>query len=205
MRLAHQTLGTTAIFLALTAAVTPACKGRKDTAPTPADATKLIVVKAVWGDLTDAETADVTKTVAGMVKENALRVNAVAQILGDPAKVKFKQLRVDWSKGGVLAKKRVLEGETLSIGADEKPVPVRLVVGKAAYGNFTSGKTADVTNMVADMVKDNTLDVTPTNALFGDPAPGQAKELRVDYTFDGVAKSKSAAEKQPLSISGAGP
>jgi hypothetical protein len=204
MRLAHQTLGATAIFLALTAAVTPACKGRKAAELPSADANKLIVVKALWGDLLDDQTSDVTKIVAGMVKDNALRVNAVAQVLGDPAKVKLKQLRVDWSRGGVPGRKRVLEGETLTIGADEKPVPVRLVVRKAVYGNFTSGKTTDVTKQVADMVKDNALGVTPTNALFGDPAQGQTKELRLDYTFDGVAKSKSTAERQPLIISDSG-
>jgi hypothetical protein len=204
MRLGSQIPRSIAIFLTITAVVVPACKGKKTATPPTADANKLVIVKAMWGDLRDAEMADVTKTIAGMVKDNALRVEAVAQVLGDPAKIKFKQLRVDWSKDGVLAKKRVLEGETLSIHADEKPIPIRLVVVKASYGNIASGKTSDVTQMVADMVKDNTLSMTPTNAVFGDPADGQAKSLRVDYTFDGIAKSKSADEHQPISISETG-
>lgn len=204
MRLAHQTLGTMAAVLTIAAAVASGCKDKKIAAPPSVDANKLVIVKAEWGALQSSEMADVTKVLAGMVKDNALRVEAVAEILGDPAKTKLKQLHVEWSKGGVQARKRILEGGTLLIGADEKPIPARLVVRKAVYGNFTSGKTTDVTKMVEDMAETNFLKVTPTNATFGDPAEGQVKQLRLDYTFDGVAKSKITDENQPLVISETG-
>jgi hypothetical protein len=40
--------------------------------------------------------------------------------------------------------------------------------------------------------------------LFGDPAAGQPKQLRVDYTFDVVARSKAANENESLIISADG-
>jgi hypothetical protein len=201
MRLAHRLLGSTVVLLTIAGTLALGCKGKK--APAPED-NKLVIVKAVWGDMRDEQTADVTKTVAGLVKGNALTLVASARILGDPADFKLKHLRVEWSKGGMVAKKHANENETLTILANEKPAPIRLVVRKATYGNLASERNIDVTSRVSDLIKDNTLSVTPTNALFGDPAKVEAKQLRVDYTFDGVAKSKIAEESHPLTISATG-
>jgi hypothetical protein len=204
MRLARRLLGSAVVFLTISGALALGCKGKKAPELSSAEASKLVIVKAVWGDMQDEHMVDVTKIVAGLVKNNALQVAATARVLGDPADFKLKHLRVEWSKGGIVAKKHARENETLTIAADEKPVPIRLVVRKASYGDVASGETRDVTMNVADLVKDNTLSITPGNALFGDPAKGQSKQLSVDYTFDGVAKSKTAYEGQPLTISATG-
>jgi len=185
--------------LALTGAFTFACKAKR-----PAeDPNKLVILKATWGAMDDSAIADVTQKVAGMVQGNALEVEAVSRVLGDPASFKLKELRVEYTKGGVFAKKRAAENEFLRIPLQERPVPIRLVIRKALYGNFESGQTIDVTKRVADMVVNNNLTVTPTNALFGDPAAFKAKELHVDYTVDGVAKSKVAKEDETLTASAA--
>jgi hypothetical protein len=193
----HRTLalGSTIVLLTMAGAFAPGCKAKK-----AVDDNKLVIVKAAWGDLRNEQTADVTPIVAGMVKDNALSVEASAGVLGEPANLKVKHLRVEWSKGGVVAKRRVMERETLTIRADEKPMPTRLVVRKAIYGNVATGKTADVTKIVAEMVSDNTLSVTPSNGLFGDPASFQTKHLHLDYTLDGVAKSKVAGENEQLRL-----
>jgi hypothetical protein len=181
--------------LAVAGLVAPACKK----SPGPED-NKLVIVKAIWGDMRNEQTADVTKIVAGQVKNNALSITANPGLLGDPAAMKFKQLRVEWSKGGILARKRASEGEALTIRADEKPANNRLVVRKAVYGNFASGKTIDVTTSVSQMVVDNALSVTPNNGIFGDPAELQFKQLRVDYAYDGAAQTKTVDELQTLKI-----
>jgi hypothetical protein len=204
MRLAHRLLVSTVALLTISGAFALGCKGKKAPELSSAEANKLVIVKAIWGDMADEHMVDVTKIVAGLVKNNALQVVATARVLGDPADFKLKHLRVEWSKGGIVAKKHARENETLTIAADEKPVPIRLVVRKAIYGNVGSSENRDVTMNVADLVKDNTLSITPGNALFGDPAKGQSKQLSVDYTFDGVAKSKAAYEGQPLTISAMG-
>lgn len=48
----------------------------------------------------------------------------------------------------------------------------------------------------------NTLKVEITNDDFGDPANGIVKQLKVDYTFDGKEKSKTAKDGKTLKIDG---
>jgi hypothetical protein len=186
-----------ALLLATLTAGLGACKS-KPAAPPPD--TKLVISKATWGAMDDSLSSDVTQKVRELVKGDALEVLASSRILGEPAAFKLKELRVDYSKGGVVAKKRATENETLRIAADEKPVPIRLVIRKATYGNLESGLTVDVTKRVGDMVVDNKLTVTPTNALFGDPASFKAKALKVDYSYDGLEKSTTVTENEALSL-----
>lgn len=193
-----------AIGLLLAVTATLACTKKQPQPAPPMAPQKLVIRKAVWGDYWGEATADVTKIVTGMVENNALRVEANTRVLGDPADGRVKYLWVEWSKGGVVSRKRADENKTLVIRADERPVAQRLIVLKSLYGNLAAGKTVDVTVMIAGMVEDNTLSVMPRNGMFGDPAKGQAKQLKVDYTFDGVAKSKTADEWQPLTISASG-
>jgi hypothetical protein len=204
MRVAQHPFLLTLATLAIIAVFASACRGKRSAATSSADPNQLVIVKATWGATSGPGKADVTKLVAGLVQGNGLRIEASPRVLGDPADLKLKQLRVEWSRGGVVGARIVSEGETFNIGATEKPVPIRTVVTKAVYGNLASGKTVDVTPLLAEWVTDNVLSVTPTNQLFGDPAAGQAKQLRVDYTFDGVAKSKTANENEPLTISAEG-
>jgi len=183
------------------AAGAAACKGKQ--AP-PVDPHKLVVTRAIWGATYDGLTTDVTELVRGMVKQDALNVTATIAWLGDPAAGKIKHLRVEYQKGGVFAKKMVGEGATLAIGFDEKPTPLRLVVTKAVYGDFVGGQTVDVTFRVADQVKDDALALASYNVVFGDPAPRKSKQLRVEYTLDGQAKSKVLSETEPLVLSATG-
>ncbi|HWE96834.1 MAG TPA: DUF3395 domain-containing protein [Tepidisphaeraceae bacterium] len=158
---------------------------------------KLVIVKAEFGDLANGKTADVTAKVAAMVKNASLTVAATTANLGNPAPG-AKKLKVSYTIDGIYRSKTVDEGETLDISA-------RLFIRKAVYGDLTpKGETADVTEQVADLVKGNALTLTAGNELFGDPAEGVVKRLRVDYTFDGVNKSKSVGENEKLTISDKG-
>jgi hypothetical protein len=174
---------------------------RKTLGTAASDPHKLVIVKATWGAIDGEPVEDKTAFVAGMVKDNALDIEASSRVFGDPARFKIKELRVEYAKGGITVKKRLQEGEHLAIAADEKPARARLVVTKAIYGDLASGAVADVTQKVDDLVKDNSLSITPTNPLLGDPAPLKEKQLRVEFTFDGKARSKVVAEKETLTIS----
>ena len=57
---------------------------------------------------------------------------------------------------------------------------------------------------VAELVRKNSLSVKAGYENFGDPADGRVKNLRVDYAFDGKAKSKTVSEKETLTISDKG-
>ena len=167
--------------------------------PSPA---KLAIVKAVYGDLPNGDSADVTAKVAAMVKDNTLKVDASNDLFGDPAEGIIKKLRVDYTLDGVSGTKTVGEEDTLTLPADEKPLVGKLVIVKAVYGDLGGMDTFDVTADVAAMVENNTLTVVASNDNFGDPAAEVYKRLRVDYTIDGVARRKTVGENRTLTISG---
>jgi len=166
-------------------------------APTgAADSTlgKLVIVNATFGDLAAEKTIDATAKVAAMVKDNSLSVAATTANLGNPPAGGTRKLKVAYTIDGLYRTKTVAEGETLDIST-------RLVIRKAVYGGLPAGPSDDVTDQVADLVRKNSLSVEANNAQFGDPAQGVVKKLRVDYLFDGVAKSKTVHENQTLTIS----
>lgn len=76
----------------------------------------------------------------------------------------------------------------------------RVVILKATYGNLPEGPSADVTEKVKDLVKAGALAVEASNDVFGDPASGIVKKLRVDYSVDGVVVSKTIAEGEKLTF-----
>jgi hypothetical protein len=191
MKNTRRALGLGLLVFAVAAAA--ACKHRQPD-------NRLVIVKAVWGDMQGEHTIDVTAKVAAMVKDNALEVTANPVTLGDPAAFKVKKLVIQWSKDGVLAKRHAAEGENIIIRADEFPPKPRLLIQKAIYGELASSKTIDVTAMLADLVTDSTVSVKAGSGIFGDPAPMQYKQLRVDYKFDDVAKSKTGGEDQTLTL-----
>ena len=165
-------------------------------------AAELVIVKALYGDLPDGPAADVTAKVAARVEDNTLRVEASNDLFGDPADGVFKKLRVEYTLDGVPGSRTVGEDETLTLPAVEKPLVGKLVIVKAVYGDLAGAETYDVTAQVAAMVKDDALTVVASNDTFGDPAMGVWKRLRVDYTINGVARSKTVGEGRTLTITG---
>ncbi len=163
---------------------------------------KLVIVKAVYGNLPDGPSNDVTAQVAAMVKDNTLIVDASNDLFGDPAADSFKKLRVDYTFNGVRGTKAVGEDATLRLPVDEKPLAGKLVIVKAVYGDLAGEQVSDVTAQVAAMVKDNALKVVASNENFDDPAIGAYKRLHVEYTIGGVARRKTAGEDRTLTISG---
>lgn len=77
--------------------------------------------------------------------------------------------------GSEVAKALVAQLGPIERGGETRP-PV-LTIKKAQYG--AGDRWADVTQAVAAMIQNNALQVTASNALVGDPAPGVVKELRI--------------------------
>jgi len=73
-----------------------------------------------------------------------------------------------------------------------------VVVTKAVYGDLAGGKTADVTEKVRGLISGGTLSVEASNGNFGDPAPGVAKQLLIEYKANDAAQSGTAKEGQTL-------
>ncbi len=167
---------------------------RTASAAADAPAGKLIIVKAEYGDLDgDKPPLDVTAKVAAMIVDNSVSVVASDAVLGTAPPGGKQQLKVGYTLDGIYRSKTVDQGKTLDIST-------RLIILKALYGDLAGKRTADVTDQVADMVQKNRLSVDAGNDLFGDPAEGTPKQLRVEYTLDGVAKNATASEGQTLTI-----
>jgi len=81
-----------------------------------------------------------------------------------------------------------------------EPASGNIVIVKAVYGDLPAGASADVTKKVAELVKAGAMSVEASNGNFGDPANGIAKSLRVDYTVNGVAVSKTVRESEDLTL-----
>jgi hypothetical protein len=158
---------------------------------------KLVITKAVYGDLAGGKMADVTAKVAAMVKDNALSVDASNEVFDDPAQGTVKQMRVNYTVGGVAGAKLVNEHETLTIAAGEKPP----VIVKAAYGDLDTagGASSDVTAKVAAKVKDGELSILVSKETFGDSAAAH-KKLRIDFTVGGKPYSKSVEDNVYLMV-----
>ena len=69
-----------------------------------------------------------------------------------------------------------------------------LVVNKATYGAGSS--TVDVTSAVSSKVKDGVLNFTVSPSTFNveDPAPGQLKQVEIDYTINGGSANTSTVK-----------
>jgi hypothetical protein len=80
--------------------------------------------------------------------------------------------------------------------ANVKP---RLVIRNAVYGDLANNAVVNVTQKVADWVEDS-LTVVAAAENFGDPANGIEKQLKVDYTFDGVDAFEILNETEALKI-----
>lgn len=155
---------------------------------------KLVIVKAVYGAL------DVTDRVKGMVKADGLTVKASKDSLGDPGANAEKKLKVEFTVAGQKVDRTVNDDETLTISLKVG----KLMILKAEYGDLPDGPRTDVTTKVQEMVRDDALSVDATNDNFGDPIEGTVKKMKVDYLFDGVRKSKEAAENENITISNKG-
>ncbi len=80
------------------------------------------------------------------------------------------------------------------------PSTADIAIQKAVYGAVADGPSRDVTKKVAKMVAAGSVTIDASNANFGDPAPGVVKNLRVDYTENGVAASGTVGENGTLTL-----
>jgi hypothetical protein len=163
---------------------------------------KLTIVKAEYGDLPDGNKTDVTEKIKALVKpgEN-LSVDATNDNFGDPAEGAEKKLKVEYTLNDQKLEQTVTENQTLAISV----LPAKLVIVSAFYGDLPDGNKSDVKAKVQSMVKEDALTVDASNDIFGDPAEGTGKKLKVEYTFEGgAAKTKEVNEGEQLTISNKG-
>ncbi len=81
------------------------------------------------------------------------------------------------------------------------PSAVKLEIKRAVYGPEDGGSSADVTARLVALVNRGRNSITAANSeMGGDPAPGQVKQLRVEFTLDGKPGSLTADEGDTLAF-----
>jgi hypothetical protein len=165
--------------------------------PKPAE---LRILEAAYGYFppTSEGWADVTDKVKAQVAEGKLEIPAKNDFAGDdPAPNVPKQLRVEFTLNGQLKSETADENENLTL-------PAAAVVTKALYGKLGAparAQTKDLTTKLASLVKDGRLSVRADNTLAGgDPANLTPKELRVEYSFNGVTNGATVPENATLAL-----
>jgi hypothetical protein len=83
--------------------------------PAPPKKSRLVIVKAFYGDLPNGQAADVTADLTEMITNNGLEVMANNNTFGDTAWGVAKRLRVDYTFDGWKKSVTVEENEALSI------------------------------------------------------------------------------------------
>ncbi|MEI6499996.1 MAG: glycosyl hydrolase, partial [Armatimonadota bacterium] len=169
---------------------------------------RLEITAATYGVLTTelADCADVTEPVRKLVRDGALTVTASNSLAGDPALQVVKQMRVDYVYNGVVGRKIIEENQTLKLPEQTADKPGTLEIRSALYGVLPpegptpQTATRDVTKQLAALVKDGVLSATAGNELAGDPAPMVLKQLRLEYTVDGKAHTRTVGENQRLEL-----
>jgi HEAT repeat protein len=84
----------------------------------------IVIDKAVYGDLPDGASADVTEQVRGLFESGAVTIEASNAHFRDAAPNIVKTLRVDYTENGMPLSKTAREGETLKLPVGSAPPAV---------------------------------------------------------------------------------
>jgi hypothetical protein len=165
---------------------------------------KLEIRRAAYGSFVlQFGLTDVTAKLAQQVKDGHLQLAQVGKLVSEsPAS---KELRLEYECGGQTNELSIPSSEALTLPAVGQTGPIRVV--RAVYGRFGRGnglpnlRGVDVTERLRTRIKDGLLVTLVDYSLSGsDPAPNTAKELRVEYAVDGVAKTIQVKEDEELRL-----
>nr|WP_319509541.1 glycosyl hydrolase [uncultured Draconibacterium sp.] len=149
-------------------------------------------VSAKQPELWNAETGEITN--AAVWKDN-----------GDGTTTVSLQLKSEGSVFVIFRKPIASESNIESITmelqkSNSDPLPDLQII-KAEYGTLLPDGLVDVTEVIANSVQNNTLNVIANRELCScDPAPGYKKELRIEYRIGNDVFEKNAMEKEWLNI-----
>ena len=83
---------------------------------------------------------------------------------------------------------------------DAQPLPGQVTVRRAVYGAVDGSANKNVTRKVTNMINAGALAIEASNGNFGDPANGLVKQLRIEFTRDGVTQVQTVREGQRITL-----
>lgn len=140
----------------------------------------IVVQKAVYGNLPDGPSADVTQQVAGMVAENAPAVQASNANFGDPAPGAVKKLSVEYTDNGTPVSKTVNENEALTF--KEGIAPAALVDAYfAAFEQSQGDARLALIRLLGSTGSPKAFEIVSTNASTDGPTKDVALRTLCDW------------------------
>lgn len=160
-----------------------------------------IVVNDAWDSGKVASDASVNVEYAGKPLESGRHYTWKVRVWDQDGKPTAWSAKTRWTMG--LLKPEDWTAQWISTEVAE-PAPVSggtLKILKATYVAKDGTGSADVTARVAAKVKDGGLSlIVQPDQLGGDPSPNHAKELRVEYEFNGKNLSAAAVDFRTLTL-----
>jgi hypothetical protein len=168
----------------------------------PEKTAELRILKAAYGAFASHEPKwlDVTDEVKSLVADGTHEIPAENDMAGDdPAPNIVKELRIKFRVNGQERTVSVKEGQKATLHTGSEIVEARY--GELRQSSSGVDRTVDVTAKLNRLIKGGQLNVSADNALAGnDPAGQVPKELRVEYSLDGVVKNAVAQENETLAL-----
>ncbi len=157
----------------------------------------LQIVRASYGSA--YRTNDVTNRLSSRVRDNQLSMQINSNNMGgDPDPGQPKALTVMYSLNGQNSQSTVREGEMLRLPLNTTSQNGLQIV-RASYGS--AYRTNDVTDRLSSRVRDNQLNMQVNSYnMGGDPDPGQAKTLTVEYLMNGQNGQSVARDGENLHV-----
>ena len=142
----------------------------------------LHISRAVYGS--GNRSVDVTSRVNSQIEGDQLNLLVNNDSMGgDPAPGQAKTLTLEYALNGQTKQVVINEGDTLRLtfGATSQS---NLQITRAIYGS--GYRTSDVTSRLNSQIQGDQLNLqVNSDSMGGDPAPGQAKTLTVQYALNG--------------------
>ncbi len=154
-----------------------------------------VILDAFYETVAGPESIDVTAQLLSLAAEGNHALPVTNETFGgDPAFGKVKHLRVRYQRNGQTGTRTFPENSLIVFPAD-LPSLTNPVVQSARYESVSGTGFRDVTATLVSLAQGGPFSRVVNNSNFGpDPAVNQVKRLRVNYTVDGVAGVKLAAE-----------
>jgi hypothetical protein len=171
-----------------------------DTLRLPYDITSqnsLQIARATYGS--GYHTSDVTSRLNSQIHSDQLKVQVDNNTMGgDPAPGQAKTLTVDYALNGRNERIIVREGDMLRL-PNRVNAQNNLQIDRATYG--VDYRNLDVTSRLNSQIRGDELTLPVNrNTMGGDPAPGQAKSLTVQYSLNGRASQVIVNEGDTLRL-----
>jgi hypothetical protein len=163
----------------------------------------LTITNASYGVMPDpVDVTDAVGQAAALDDKGHETIKVDAQTLGiDPAPGKTKQLLVRYvimfPPPKDVEYKVVIASDSTTLHIVKPANADDIGILEASYGIISR---IDVTEIAYSYLHNNKLMLNIIPEIFADPAPGQQKELRVDYTVGGIHHSLSKKDGEPLII-----